>query len=138
VSACEVPRCTAAICPAESEIDCLKEGAILLAVEGMRPACQFFPNKVKGRLFAGHLITSRIEDLLPADRTQSLLVSTTWKGAEHQFGVLVGSWVWIGEGRTVTKLRSVLCRRLFAILAFRSVWLPTQKAKSVQVKTVNE
>ena len=34
----------------------------------------------EGELFAGHLVTGRVQDLLPADGTQSLLVSATWKG----------------------------------------------------------
>ena len=46
----------------------------------MRLARKFAPEQVKERLFAGHLITGRIQNLLPADGAQSLLVSATWKG----------------------------------------------------------
>ena len=101
-------------------------------IEGLLPttnsaclASELVPERVKGRLLAGHLVTGRIQNLLPAYRTQSLLVSATWRGghalvrSHNSVGAQASnSWFRLGKGRTVAILRSVLRRSLFTILAF--------------------
>lgn len=97
------------------------------ATECMRPFRKPVPSESEGdRSLAGHLVTSRIQNLFPADGTQSFLVCATL-GKKNTCELQLVALDLGGGGRTVAILRSVLCRSLFAIFTFRSVGLSTHE-----------